>query len=93
MGANLELIANTDFRYVGNRFLEATGQIFDRAPSYWVQNARLTLASKKGSWEVAAWGKNIWNKEYLTYINNVSFFRLEIYGEPVSYGLAASFKF
>ena len=93
MGANLELIANTDFRYVGNRFLEATGQIFDRAPSYWVQNARLTLASKKRSWEVAAWGKNIWNKEYLTYINNVSFFRLEIYGEPVSYGLAASFKF
>ena len=93
MGNGLELIANTDFRYVGDRFLEATGQIFDRAPSYWVQNARLTLASKEGGWEVAAWGKNIWNKEYLTYINNVSFFRLEIYGEPVSYGLSASFKF
>ncbi len=93
LSSDLELIANTDFRYVGERFLEATGQVFDRAPSYWVQNARVTLASKDGSWEVAAWGKNLWNKEYLTYINNVSFFRLEIYGEPVSYGLSASFKF
>ena len=93
VGADLELIANTDFRYVGDRFLEATGQIFDRAPSYWVQNARLTLASKEGGWEVSAWGKNIWNKDYLTYLNNVSFFRLEIYGEPSSYGLSASIKF
>jgi len=93
VGSDLELIANTDFRYVGTRFLEATDQIFDRAPSYWVQNARLTLASKNGGWEIAAWGRNIWNKEYLTYINNVSFFRLEIYGEPASYGLSASVKF
>lgn len=93
IGAGRELIANTDFRYVGNRFLEATGQVFDRAPSYWVQNARLTLASKEGGWEVSAWGKNIWNKEYLTYLNNVSFFRLEIYGEPSSYGISAAFKF
>lgn len=93
LGSGLELIGSTDARYVGKRFLEATGQIFDRAPAYWVQNARLTLASKEGGWEIAAWGKNIWNKEYLTYINNVSFFRLEIYGEPVSYGLSASVKF
>lgn len=93
LGSGLELIGSTDARYVGKRFLEATGQIFDRAPAYWVQNARLTLASKQGGWEIAAWGKNIWNKEYLTYINNVSFFRLEIYGEPVSYGLSASVKF
>lgn len=93
LGSGLELIGSTDARYVGKRFLEATGQIFDRAPAYWVQNARLTLASKQGGWEIAAWGKNIWNKEYLTYINNVSFFRLEIYGEPVSYGMSASVKF
>jgi iron complex outermembrane recepter protein len=93
LGSGLEFIGSTDARYVGKRFLEATGQIFDRAPAYWVQNARLTLASKEGGWEIAAWGKNIWNKEYLTYINNVSFFRLEIYGEPVSYGLSASVKF
>ncbi|WP_239018210.1 TonB-dependent receptor [Sphingomonas flavalba] len=93
VGPDLDLIGSTDFKYIGARFLESTGQIFDRAPAYWVQNARLALSSRTGGWEVALWGKNIFNKEYLTYINNVSFFRIEIYGEPVSYGLSASFKF
>lgn len=93
VGPDLDLIGSTDFKYIGARFLESTGQIFDRAPAYWVQNARLALSSRTGGWEVAVWGKNIFNKDYLTYINNVSFFRIEIYGEPVSYGLSASFKF
>ncbi|WP_232476070.1 TonB-dependent receptor [Flavisphingomonas formosensis] len=90
---DLSIIANTDLRYVGRRFLQPTNQSFDTAPAYWLQNARLALASEKGRWEVAVWGRNIFNKNYLTYINNVSFFRIEIYGEPVSYGLSASFKF
>jgi iron complex outermembrane receptor protein len=89
----LEIIAQTDGKYTGSRYLESTGQVFDRAEGYWVQNARLALAAQDGRWELAVWGKNIFNKEYLTYINNVSFFRLEIYGEPVSYGLSASVKF
>ncbi|WP_037506154.1 TonB-dependent receptor [Rhizorhabdus wittichii] len=90
---DLDLIGSTDFKYTAKRYLEATNQLFDRAPAYWVQNARLAVASKSGGWEIAAWGKNIFNKDYLTYLNNISFFRIEIYGEPVSYGLSASIKF
>lgn len=89
----LDLTGTTDVRYVGDRFLSVTNQAFDFAPSYWVQNARLAIGAPDGSWEVAVWGKNIWNENYLTYINNVSFFRIEIFGEPSSYGLSASFKF
>jgi iron complex outermembrane receptor protein len=90
---DLDLIGSTDFKYTAKRYLEATNQVFDKAPAYWVQNARLAIASKSGGWEIAAWGKNIFNKDYLTYINNIAFFRIEIYGEPVSYGLSASLKF
>jgi len=90
---DLSLIGSTDFKYTAKRFLEPTNQAFDKAPAYWVQNARLAVASKEGGWEIAAWGKNIFNKEYLTYLNNIAFFRIEIYGEPVSYGLSASLKF
>ena len=89
----LNLTATTDARYVGKRFLSITNQPFDAAPSYWVQNARLAVGASDESWELAVWGKNIWNEDYLTYINNVSFFRLQIYGEPASYGLSARFKF
>lgn len=93
LGGSLELTGTTDARYVGKRFLSISNQTFDAAPSYWVQNARLAVGPKDGAWELAIWGKNIWDKEYLTYINNVSFFRIQIYGEPSSYGLSASFKF
>ena len=90
---SLNLILQTDGKYVSKRFLESTGQVFDRADSYWIQNARIALQRDDGRWEVALWGKNIFDKEYLTYINNISFFRLEIYGDPASYGASASFKF
>lgn len=92
IGETLDIIAQTDARYTAARYLESTGQIFDRAPSFWVQNARVALASSKG-WEFAIWGRNIWDKEYLTYLNNVGFFRVEIYGDPASYGASFSVKF
>ncbi|AZI37206.1 TonB-dependent receptor [Caenibius tardaugens NBRC 16725] len=90
---SLELTGSTDVRFVGDRFLSVTNQTFDAAPSYWVQNARLAIGDPDGSWEIALWGKNIWNKTYLTYLNNVSFFRIQIYGEPASYGLSGTIKF
>ena len=89
----MKIIAQTDGKYTGSRFLEATNQPFDRAESYWLQNARLTLEGSGGQWEVALWGRNIFNKEYLTYINNIIFFRLEIYGEPAAYGLSTTIRF
>ena len=88
-----QLVLETDAKYISKRYLESTGQIFDRAPAYAVQNARIAFGPASGTWEFAIFGKNIWNKEYLTYLNNVSFFRLEIYGDPASYGAQASFKF
>lgn len=88
-----QLVLETDAKFISARYLEATGQIFDRAPAYAVQNARIAFGPTDGRWEFAIFGKNIWNREYLTYLNNVSFFRLEIYGDPASYGAQASFKF
>ena len=93
VGDDMKIIAQTDGKYTGSRFLEATNQPFDRAESYWLQNARLTLEGSGGQWEVALWGRNIFNKEYLTYINNIIFFRLEIYGEPAAYGLSTTIRF
>ena len=92
LGSGYELKFQTDGRYISSRFLESTNQIFDRADGYFVQNARVALASDDG-WEFALWGKNIWDEEYLTYLNNVSFFRVEIYGEPASYGGSLRFDF
>jgi outer membrane receptor protein involved in Fe transport len=89
----LNLLLETDGRYVDARYLRPANQIFEQAPPYWLQNARIAVADSNDKWEFALWGKNIFNKDYLTYLNNNSFVRIEIYGEPVSYGLSASYKF
>lgn len=93
VSSSLNLVVQTDARFVDKRFLRPVNQVFDQAPSYFVQNARIALANVDGKFEIAAWGKNIWDKDYMTYLNNVGFLRIEIYGDPASYGLSASFKF
>jgi len=93
LSSDLELRLRTDGRYTAARYLVPTGQIFDRAAPYWIQNVRVSVGAPDGSWEIAAFGKNIWDSQYLTYLNNNSFQRVEIWGDPASYGLQASFRF
>ena len=75
------------------RYLEVTNQPFDRAPSYVILNARLAVGSPDQRWDVALWGNNITDTDYLTYINNITFFTVHVYGEPASYGLTVSYRF
>ena len=88
-----DLILMTDFRWTDDRFLEATNQTFDKADSYWIANARGAIASQDGKWELALWGKNIFDTDYLNYINNIGFFKLDIYSEPASFGGTITYRF
>ena len=60
-----------DYRWIDDRFLEATNQVFDKSDDYWVANMRVALATEK--WEVAVYGTNLFDEDYLTYINNIGF--------------------
>jgi iron complex outermembrane receptor protein len=82
-----------DYRWVDERFLEATNQPFDKVDDYWVANARAALASPDGRWEVTVYGTNIFDEEYITYINNISFFALEILGEKRTVGATLAYHF
>ena len=86
-------ILMTDYRWVDDRFLEATNQLFEKADSYWVVNMRAALASQDGKWEVAVWGKNLFDEEYLTYVNNIGFFKLDIFGEQRTFGANVRYNF
>ena len=66
-----DVIVGVDYRWVDDRFLEATAQAFDRSDDYWVANMRVALASQDDKWEVAVYGTNLFDTEYLTYINNI----------------------
>lgn len=82
-----------DYHWVDDRFLEATNQIFDRADAYWLVNLRAAVASEDGKWEVAVYAKNLFDEEYLTYINNIGFFKLDIFGETRTIGATLRHRF
>lgn len=82
-----------DYRWIDERFLEATNQPFDEADAYWVVNMRVALSSQDGRWEVSVYGTNLLDEEYLTYINNIAFFKLDIFGEPRTFGATMSYRF
>ena len=87
------VIIMTDYRWIDDRFLEATNQLFEKADDYWVVNMRAALRSQDGTWEVAVFGKNLFDEEYLTYVNNISFFKLDIFGETRTFGASVRYSF
>ncbi len=86
-------ILMTNYNWVDDRFLEATNQAFERQESYWVVNMRAAVASQDGKWEVAVWGKNLFDEEYLTYVNNIGFFKLDIFGQQRTFGANIRYNF
>lgn len=90
-GTRLEF--ETDARWTAARYLQINNEAFSRAWSYTVVNANIALASDDDVWRVAIWGRNVFNKDYLTYINNISFFKIDIHGEPATFGVSASLRF
>ncbi len=87
----MDLIIGVDYRWIDDRFLEATNGAFDKSDDYWVANMRVALATDK--WEVALYGTNIFDEEYLTYINNIGFFKLDIFGERQTFGASVRYRF
>jgi outer membrane receptor protein involved in Fe transport len=82
-----------DYRWVDERYLEATNQPFDKVQDYWIANVRASVTSADNRWELAVYGTNIFDEEYITYINNIAFFALEIFGEPRTFGGIVSYNF
>ena len=93
LAGNWDGILTLDYRWVDDRYLEATNQVFDLGEAYWLVNLRAAVASQDGKWEVALYAKNLFNEEYLTYINNIGFFKLDIFGEQRTIGATVRHRF
>lgn len=81
-----DIVLMTDIRWTDDRYLEASNLPFDKADAYTVVNARAGVQSQDGTWEISVWGRNIFDEKYLTYINNIAFFKLDIWGEQATFG-------
>jgi len=91
--ADWDMALNFDYRWVDDRYLETTNQKFDQAEDYWVANVRAGASSPDGHWNISVYCTNLFDEEYITYINNLGFFALQIFGERRTVGTTLSYRF
>jgi len=84
-----------DARYASSVFKEASNDPLIASESYWLLNARVSLADEKSGWEIALWGRNLTKERYV--VQGVDLATLgivnRIYNAPRTYGVEVSFRY
>lgn len=83
-----------DFNYQDEVFFDALNNPLLSEDDYWLLNARASWTSPDEKWEVAAFGRNLGDEEYMVYAFDLSFFGFneEMIGTPLAYGLEVTFR-
>ncbi|MEY3005674.1 MAG: hypothetical protein RI942_16 [Pseudomonadota bacterium] len=86
-------MAQVDFNYVDDTYKNIDNDDYLKAPSYWLVNARIGIASADDTWSAMLWGKNLGDEIY--YRERIDNFGpqwvYETPGVPRSYGITVSY--
>ena len=93
--ASSMLNLHMDANYNGKQFLALPNEDAISQAAYALVNARLSLKSGDGKWEVGAWGRNLADKFYLTNAVDVQGFGFDYRhrGVPRMFGADVSYRF
>ncbi len=93
--SNMAFAASLDFRWSDDRFLEITNQPSELADAYTVVNGQIGLIQLEGKWDISLFVKNLFDEEYLTYVNNLPGpgFKIDVFGETRTVGVSAGYNF
>lgn len=91
---NGTLTLQTDFNYQDEVFFDALNNPLLSEDDYWLWNARVSWTSSDDTWEVAAFGRNLGDEEYMVYAFDLSFFGFneEMLGSPRSFGIELTYR-
>ncbi|MDZ7669481.1 MAG: TonB-dependent receptor [Gammaproteobacteria bacterium] len=95
LGRSGTVTLQTDFNYQDEVFFDALNNPLLREDDYWLWNARASWKSADERWEVAAFGRNLGDKEYMVYAFDLSFFGFneEMIGTPRGYGVELTYRY
>ncbi len=83
-----------DTKWNAHQYMELVNAPVDFERSYAVTNARLTYMHESGRWDIAAWVKNLANREYRVYNLDLSAlgFNQGAYSPPRTYGMSFEYR-
>ncbi|MCY3751572.1 MAG: TonB-dependent receptor, partial [Gammaproteobacteria bacterium] len=87
--------AQFDFSSLSDHWGESDNINFSKLDGYTLLNARVGLGSETDNWSVGVWCRNLTDKEYFIYVNNLQAFGsiLRTPGIPRTYGVDVSLRF
>lgn len=86
-----EIAVNLSYRYTDDQRGELEPWAIQ--PEFDLFDARLSWANSEGSLELAAWGKNLADEEYITHLYTIASSVVAVYGDPRMYGVTATYRF
>jgi iron complex outermembrane receptor protein len=89
VGSSMHLSLQGNFKYTDDMFRDAFNDRFNFSEGYTVADARVSLTSDSGGWELALWAKNLTDEEYTEQSFNfvdLSGLANQLYGPPRTYG-------
>lgn len=88
------LVMAGNLTYQGNVFLQPDNIARNAGPGYTLLDARLGFEGGDKKWSVSLWGKNLANKEYITFKRQFGGgLDQVVFGTPRTYGVEARFRF
>jgi iron complex outermembrane recepter protein len=87
--------ARYDYSYQSKLYFTEFNTPYASSGSYSLSNARIAYTTGDGHWEIAAFGKNLFNKAVLTNVtvSAVNGGTIESYGDPRIYGVQVKYNF
>jgi iron complex outermembrane recepter protein len=95
LGDRGRVTLQTSFNYQDEVFFDALNNPLLSEDDYILWDARVSWTSQDDRWEVAAFGRNLGDEEYMVYAFDLSFFGFneEMLGTPRSYGIEATYRY
>lgn len=89
------LTPRVEYTYQSKEFFDAANTQVPGLyqPGFGLTNARLTYTPAQGSWNVALWGRNLGNVEYVRNIATLALTGLAVPGDPRTFGVAFHLAF
>ncbi len=83
-----------DWSYQDKVYFDALNNELLSQDSYWLWNGRVAWTSTDDQWELAVWGRNLGDKEYLSYAFDLSFFGFQeqMLGTPQMFGVELTYR-
>ena len=86
-----ELDFNVNYNFTGDQRGEL--EPYAIQPEFGLLSARAAWVSSNDALEIAIWGKNLTDEDYINHIYTIANSVTSVYGDPLTYGVTGTFRF